>query len=316
MATVVMLHVLTYLAVAVSVIAVAARAIKLFSMPIHLRWEVYPVPHEGGKRAQYGGSYFEELDWWTKPRHFSFVSMLRYMLPEMLLLKALWEENRKMWYRSAPFHWGLYSLLGLAGLLIVGAVAQIAGVTVGADAPPLGAAIHYLTFVFGLVSVVLGVLGSAAMLLMRLTDEDLANFTAPRDIFNLLFILAAFVCVGLAFVAADPSFEILRGYVQGLITFNAPAVGSGLVGLEIVVLSLLLAYVPLTHMSHFFIKWFTYHDIRWEDTPNLPGSKVEARILNALKYPVTWSAPHLAADGKKNWADIATEEMPSNAEED
>ena len=36
-------------------------------MPMHVRWELYPVAHEKG-RASYGGSYFEEVDWWTKPR--------------------------------------------------------------------------------------------------------------------------------------------------------------------------------------------------------------------------------------------------------
>ena len=305
-----MLHVLTYLAVAVFVIAVAARAIRLFSMPMHVRWELYPVPHEGGKRAKYGGSYFEELDWWTKPRHFSFVSMLRYMLPEMLLLKALWEENRKMWYRSAPFHWGLYSLGGLAGLLILGALAQTVGVTVSADASGVGAAIHYLTILFGIASVVLGIIGAAAMLLMRLTDEDLANYTAPREIFNLVFILAAFVCVGLAFVTSDRSFSILRDYVESLITFKMAAVGCGFVATEIVVLSLLLAYIPLTHMSHFFVKWFTYHEVRWQDTPNMRGSKLEAQVQGVLEYPVSWSAPHIQGDGQKTWAQVATEDIP------
>ncbi len=34
-------------------------------MPIHLRWELYPVPHEAGK-AEYGGGYLEETSWWSK----------------------------------------------------------------------------------------------------------------------------------------------------------------------------------------------------------------------------------------------------------
>ncbi len=304
-----MLHVLTYIAVLVFVLAVAVRAIWLLRMPMHLRWELYPVPHEGGARARYGGSYFEEPEWWTQPRRSSFFSMLRYMLPEMLFLKALWDENRKMWYRSAPFHWGLYSLAGLAVLLILGALAQMAGVTIAANASAAGAAIHYLTIILGVASITLGVLGSAGLLLMRLTDEKLSDFTAPREIFNLAFILTAFVCLGLAFVAADRSYSILRGYVQGLITFDLSSVGSGWVATEIVVLSVLLAYIPLTHMSHFFVKWFTYHEVRWEDTPNRVGSKIERHIQDALELPVSWSAPHIKGDGRKTWAQAATEDI-------
>ncbi len=64
------LLVLPYLSVAVFVIAVAVRALKLARLPLHLRWELYPVAHEKG-RASYGCSYLEEPDWWTKPRQSS-----------------------------------------------------------------------------------------------------------------------------------------------------------------------------------------------------------------------------------------------------
>jgi len=76
--------------------------------------------------------------------------------------------------------------------------------------------------------------------------------------------------------------------------------------------SLLVAYIPLTHMSHFFTKWFMYHDIRWNDEPNFVGGKIERQITKALQYPVSWSAPHIRGDGKKNWADVATSGMGEN----
>jgi hypothetical protein len=49
-----------------------------------LRWELYPVPHEAPERAEHGGSYFEESDWWTKKRKFNLGGELAAMLPEML----------------------------------------------------------------------------------------------------------------------------------------------------------------------------------------------------------------------------------------
>ena len=42
--------------------------------------------------------------------------------------------------------------------------------------------------------------------------------------------------------------------------------------LTIVLASLLVAYIPLTHMSHMFMKYFLYHNVKWDDVPNRPGS--------------------------------------------
>ena len=81
-------------------------------------------------------------------------------------------------------------------------------------------------------------------------------------------------------------------------------------GIELVLTVLLIAYIPMTHMSHFFLKWFTWHQIRWDDEPNKVGSKIEKKIMEQVQYPVSWSAPHINADGKKNWVDIATEDLP------
>ena len=59
-------------------------------------------------------------------------------------------------------------------------------------------------------------------------------------------------------------------------------------------------------MSHFIGKYFAYHSIRWNDEPNLPGGDQEEGIRKALSQPVNWAAPHIGADGKKTWADLAT----------
>lgn len=305
-----LLHLITYAAFITFVVAVAVRAYKIHTMPVHLRWELYPVAHEG-KRASYGGSYFEELDWWTKPRKFSLLGELKGMIPEMLFIKALWENNRPLWYRSFPFHFGLYCLIGWAGLLVVGAIAEIADVTVAAGSESfVGAAIHYLTILAGAIGLILANIGALALLHRRLTDEDLEGYTSPSHIFNLAAFSATLLIAFFTYILVDQTFLTARGYVHSLLTFNINApVGSSAVAVEFLLFSLLLAYVPLTHMSHFFTKYFFYHQIRWNDEPNVVGSKLEKQITEALGYPVSWSAPHLKADGKKNWADIATEEV-------
>ncbi len=44
----------TYVSAAVFVAAVAWRAVKLVRLPVHLRWELYPVAHEKGRAAATG----------------------------------------------------------------------------------------------------------------------------------------------------------------------------------------------------------------------------------------------------------------------
>jgi len=309
MSLTILLHLLTYSCLLIFIVAVALRFYKINTMPLHLRWELYPVAHEK-KRAHYGGSYFEELDWWKKPREASLIGELKVMIPEMLFIKALWENNRSLWYRSFPFHFGLYCLIGWAGLIVLGAIAQIAGVQVGPDASVVGAAIHYLTILAGVFGLILANIGAAALLHRRLTDEELEDYTSPSQIFNLAFFLIGLLVAFFAYILVDHTFSLARGYIHSLLTFNLAApVGSRAVAMEFALFSLLMAYVPLTHMSHFFTKYFFYHKIRWNDEPNLVGSKIEKQITEALGYPVSWAAPHIKGDGKKTWADVATEEV-------
>jgi nitrate reductase gamma subunit len=303
-----LLHLGTYAAFVIFVVAVAVRYRRIRSMPLHIRWDLYPVAHEG-KRASYGGSYFEELDWWTKKREVSLVGELKGMLPEMILMKALWEHNRPLWFRSFPFHFGLYLLIGWAGLLLAGAVASLAGVQV-APGGGVGALIHYLTILAGAFGFILATIGAFALLHRRLTDEEVEGYTSPAHIFNLCLFIVALLVGFFTYILADQTFALARGYMLSLLTFkvNAP-VGVAGVAAEFALFSLLLAYVPLTHMSHFFTKYFFYHKIRWDDEPNLKGSWMEKEIAQALQYPVSWSAAHLKADGKKNWADICTADV-------
>ncbi len=306
----ILLHLLTYASFITFVVAVALRFHKINSMPLHLRWELYPVAHEA-KKAHYGGSYYEEVDWWTKPREVSLIAEMKGMIPEMLLIKALWENNRPLWYRSFPFHFGLYLLIGWAGLLVLGAIAQMTGLVIDpASASVIGKGIHYLTFLSGAVGLILATFGAAALLHRRLTDEELDGYTSPSHIFNLAFFLVGLIIALIAFVTVDRSFALARGYIQSLITFRVSTpVGSTSVALQFAFFSLLMAYVPLTHMSHFIAKYFFYHKIRWDDEPNLPGSPMEKKIMAGLSLPMNWAAPHVNADGKKTWADIATEEV-------
>ncbi len=296
-------YLLTYLALAVFIVGVLKRITAYRKNPQHLRWELYPVPHEGGGRASYGGSYLEELNWWEKPRETSRIGELSVMVPEMLFLKALWEHNRSLWWVSFPFHFGLYLTFGLVALLVIGAVGQLAGMSADSGLLALIAGVSTL---LGPIAFGLTLLGGIGLLYRRLNDANLRNYASPEHRFNLVLFLATMGVALLTWAVADPSFEMARSFIAGLITFNLKEVDSSLFLVQVFLAVLTLAYIPFTHMSHFFMKYFLYHDIRWEDKPNVNAPEIDEALGQELGFVPTWSASHIAIPGKKTWADIAT----------
>jgi nitrate reductase gamma subunit len=311
----------SYAAGAVFLGAIAYRALKIARLPLHLRWELYPVAHEKG-RARYGGSYLEEPDWWSRPRQTSLAGELRVMIPEIVLLAGVWEHNRGQWLRSFPFHFGLYLLAGLIGLLLLGGIATAVGVEVSGAGSPLGRGLFVATAAVGWTGLGLCLLGAGALIVRRVFEADYREYTTMADYFNLAFFLATLVVALIAHAASDPQFALLRAHFARLVTVDvATATGatlpaSALTAAEVVMGALLLAYIPLTHMSHFFTKWFMYHDIRWSDEPNVRGGRLEREVIEALQYPISWAAPHIRGDGRKTWLEVATTSGVEEEEEE
>jgi len=302
---------LVYACILVFLVAVVLRARMWARIPMHVRWELYPVPHEAGGRAQYGGSHLEESEWWTKKQQVSKVGELKVMVPEMVFLVALREHNRKLWNVSFPFHFGIYMVMTSVVLMLgAGVVRAIAPEALGGG---LGLTVQYLLVAIGVAGLALSIVGAVGLLHRRLTAPELANFTAPADIFNLLFFMVAFGVSLATFALVDRDGALVTSFVDNLVAINLqlpPAVGiaSYLPLVSVTLMSLLLAYIPLTHMSHFVGKYFAYHQIRWNDAPNLPGGAQEAEIKKLLSQPITWAAAHIRAEGgKRTWADVATD---------
>jgi nitrate reductase gamma subunit len=297
------LSILTYVAFATLIIVLIYRAVRIASAPIHLRWELYPVPHETGGKAKYGGSYLEESDWWTNHTSGSKLGELTVMIPEILFLKGVWESNRGLWFWSWGFHFGLY-------LLIAAFMAVIAGSIIG-PVSTIGQLAGSLANIAIQIGCLLGALGTVGMIIKRATDDKLKLFTSAGSIFNLLFILAIFVS-GLAAIYSLTGagfISQLSRFFTALLTFSmSPALETAVVT-HLVIVMLFMIYLPFTHMAHVVMKYFTYHSVRWNDTPNLPGSDIEKKINQLLQTKPTWAAEHIGADGKKNWVDIATEEI-------
>jgi nitrate reductase gamma subunit len=292
------LIVISYVSLAVFLVVFVLRTFRIARLPVHLRWELAPVPHEKGK-SQYGGSYFEEYEWWTKPREKSLVNELSYMIQEIVLLKSVWEHNRRLWWFSFPFHFGMYLLIAAAPLLVLGAVLELAG----SSWPGLPIAVLTLAG----AGFLLGIFGALGLLGKRLTDPRLKPFTTPASLFNLALLLTVFATGGYALVATGEFVTTSSAFVKALLTADMVVQTPAALAVHFVLAFLFLAYLPFSQMMHFVAKYFTYHQVRWDDAPLAPGGRMEGEVLGLLEQPVTWSGPHLNADGKKNWVDIATE---------
>ena len=303
-------YVVAYLGLVFFLIACIARFMMWSRMPMHVRWELYPVAHEGGGKAAYGGSYLEDTEWWTKKREVSLFGELKVMVPEILFLVALREHNKKLWTRSFPFHFGLYLVGGATALLIFGGL--VVGYAPESIAAPVSKLIGLVMPILGGGGLVLGIVGAIG-LFMRRRGRELRDYTAPADLFNLVFFIVAFGVALVTFAGFDRNFTMVGTFVTNLVTFNLAPIGEGAAGLlltlSVVLLALLVAYIPTTHMSHFIGKYFAYHSIRWGDEPNLKGGKQEKEIEELLSRPVSWSAPHINADGKKSWLDVTLEDQ-------
>jgi nitrate reductase gamma subunit len=295
----VLLYVVVYACFLVFVIASIVRAIRYAKFPLHLRWEVYPVPHEAPEQVAHGGSYFENSDWWTEKRKYNLAGELAAMIPEMLFLKGLWEFNRRLWRVSFLFHFGLYLLIATMAMIFTAAVLSLAWFI---DAAMVVIGIYHVTAVLGTL---LALVGAAGLLVRRISDKELRNYTNPADIFNLVFFLTTLLVLIAGYFTRPEGFHVQQ-IARGLLTWNTSVAIPPLFGVGLLLAAVLIAYIPLTHMSHFIAKYFTYHNIRWDDAPNMKGSAIEAKIAQYLTYRPTWSAAHVGADGKKNWVDIAT----------
>ena len=88
-----------------------------------------------------------------------------------------------------------------------------------------------------------------------------------------------FALVGLVAWAFNPSFARLSGdFIYNLLTFNPLVIETGPAapsGMYMLFGFFVLIWIPMTHMGHLIFKYFTYHDIRWGDTPPIEPEERE-----------------------------------------
>jgi len=283
---------------------VIAKIAKYAGTPIHLRWELYPVAHEP-KRNKYGGSYYEDTKWWQKKIKKDHIAELWAMFEEIIFLRGVYLHNKKVWIFSFPFHFGLYMIIASLKLIIISVILDLLSVVnLTATETALEVILSTLINITAYVGLVLTFIGAFGLLIQRMTDERFKFYNTPMEFINLIFIMILTLSVALTFMYSNASFIASKMFVKNLVTFNFASIGDPTFVAHIILMSLFFLYFPITRMMHLVAKYFLYHDVRWDDEPNVKGGKMEKRIQEALNFGVSWSAPHMKTG--KTWAEVAT----------
>ncbi len=289
-------HVFTFSTIFVFLAIAACRVLAIIRKPVHLRWELAPIPHEKGKGG-YGGSYLEEYEWWRKPRRRSRTAPIIYMLREIFLMRGVWKNNRSLWPFSSLLHAGIYLFVIALVLYIINAFLIITG----APTSILNVFLN-ITSILALVGYLAGGLGAISLILKRRLDSNYRAFTTRSMYFKLVFLGAVFISGIWAWSASAAFASETSQFVKNLIMLDS-GISAGVPLVTHIIISLLfIVYLPFTDMLHFIAKYFTHHAVRWNDKPL--DEKMNKKLERLITEPVNWSAPH--AGSGKSWAEIAS----------
>ena len=147
---------------------------------------------------------------------------------------------------------------------------------------PLKSLLDGLIVVTGWCGLILGIFGSLGLLYRRWTDPELRNYSRLFPTISISCSSSSFFPFRLGLPWVDPLLEGAKAYALGLLTGGRPA-NPYLPGQSVPGRwpscrhRLLVAYIPLTHMSHMFMKYFLYHQVKWDDAPNRRGGRDRGR---------------------------------------
>jgi nitrate reductase gamma subunit len=290
----------TYFAYIFIITMYTAKIVKYLKLPVHLRWEIYPVVHE--ERSHYGGTYLEEGCGTNYKGGKWLLKALVYLSKDYLFLTSYFRWRISYWVALYLSHISSVCLIFFQGLLFVGALMEITLFPVTATSPHVTVQlVFYVTILAGLISFVTGIAGNAGLLVKRVLDYDLRGYTTPFMYGGYFFHIILSMSGLYAWYSVDGDFSQYRVFWEGLIQLSPAGVEPGLAVL-IVLLGLHLIYLPFTRAVHYITRLFAFFLIRWDDKPNIRGCKLEQEIIRLQGQKVTWSAPHIKPGSR--WSDL------------
>jgi nitrate reductase gamma subunit len=285
-------------AIAIFLVVTAYRVVRIARLPVHLRWELAPVPHEKGK-ADYGGSYLEDYEWWKRRRQRSVVAPALYMAREILFLRGVWRNNRSLWPFSFALHGGLYLIILTLLIELGSALLYLAGLG------PASRACLGVISVLAFCGYLLGIFGTIGLIIKRAFDRDLRWSNSRGTFLNLALLGVLFVSGLCAWGLSDDPAMAACIFVRDVVSLNRPSSISSPLAFHVVLLFTCGVYLPFTGMVHFVTKYFMYHGVRWDDEPR--NGRMERELAGLLARPVAWERIHGGVK-RRSWAEVVREE--------
>ncbi|HHT64128.1 MAG: respiratory nitrate reductase subunit gamma [Bacillota bacterium] len=273
------LVVFLYIAFIAFIVFSLKKAAEFAKMPMHGRWELYPVPKEKGK-GHYGGSYYEEVKWYEKKRETSLGAEIIDMMKEILFIKKLFDNQRPLWWLSYAMHLGIYLIIGWLVLLFIAFFIS----------HPV---FNVLITLCGAAGIILVMVGSGGLLIKRLVQEELKIYTTGQEYFNLAFLFVVAASGFLNWIIFDPALSYGHQLMKSLLTLTPFSAGP-LLTVHLLLAGLVIIYIPLTKMSHYVGKFFTFHKVFWDNEPYLPGNEISVKVKEGMNYKPRgkWAALH------------------------
>ena len=280
-------------AVAIFLIGNIARVIRTLRMPKAVRWELYPVPKGPRERQLYGGSYFEDSEWWTKPQKTSRLGELRFLLKEIFTLHLVRKNFPALWPWSMALHWGLYLYIAAFAGAIKLRLLHISSFN------------GIILWEFR-VACLIGTLGALGLIVTRCAHSRLRPFTTRGTLFHLFFLLAIFGTGAVSAVSASNAFP---SPIAADLSPAAARLGV-IASAHLILLAGFLVYFPFTHLTHMYMKYFTWHRVRWDDDAATHDPAHDNELSAALARPISWHAAHISGTGAHTWNDAVAPNAP------
>jgi nitrate reductase gamma subunit len=295
----VFLAVFTYFAYMFIVAMYTVKIVRYLSLPVHLRWELYPVIHEE-KRGR--GSCFEEMEWWTRARRKSHIRGVIYLLKEYLHLGEYFKRHFSYWIVLYPWHVGFVLIILFHILCFLCGVFMAAGLDISRDSAGVsGRVLYYVVIVVGGASFISGSIGSIGLPFKRLYDRNLRLYATPLNYVSYLLTSMVFLTGLYAWGIVDPTLSEYREFWRGLVTFSYISVEPASAA-HIITFNVFLIYLPYTRSMHYITRFFAFFFIRWDDEPNVRGCKLEKELIKLQDQKVTWAGPHIGPGNR--WSDL------------
>ncbi|MRR18079.1 MAG: hypothetical protein EG826_16655 [Deltaproteobacteria bacterium] len=295
------LIVLTYIAYVFIVAVYTIKVRKWLKLPVHLRWDLYPVIHE--EQYRYGGSYYEKQEWWMQARPKNTGRSLWYALKDNFYMGEYFKRNRLYWFFLLPWHLGFIFIILFHITCFFAATAMVGGITIAVDSPQLAGQIFYgILMAFAVIAFIGGTFGCIGMPIVRLVDRGLRSYAMPMNYFNYIFFLLVYASGLYSWIALDPTLAEYRAYWVGLITLTPPVLNAATI-FHIILFDIFLIYLPFTRSTHYITRLLAYFKIRWDDEPNFRGSTLEKQLNDLLAQRLSWDAPHITKG--KSWVEVA-----------